>query len=86
MTTSSSRLRALAERLLFVAAVSASAFLIFLVQPIVGKRILPWYGGAPGVWTLCLAFYQLMLFLGYAYAHLLIRFASPGLQLALIRH
>ena len=70
-----------AERLLFVAAISAAAFLIFLVQPIVGKRILPWYGGAPGVWTLCLAFYQTMLFLGYAYAHLLIRFAAPVLQL-----
>ncbi len=47
----------------------------------VAKRILPWYGGAPGVWTLCLAFYQSTLFLGYAYAHLLIRFASPGQQL-----
>ena len=70
-----------AERVLFVAAITASAFLIFLVQPIVGKRILPWYGGAPAVWTLCLAFYQSMLFLGYAYAHLLIRFAAPGVQL-----
>ena len=48
---------AFGERLLFVAAVSASAFLIFLVQPMVGKRILPWFGGAPAVLSLCLAFY-----------------------------
>jgi hypothetical protein len=70
-----------AEHLLFVVVVCASAFLIFLVQPIVGKRILPWFGGASAVWTLCLAFYQSALFLGYAYAHLLIRFATPAQQL-----
>ncbi len=63
----SSRRRTIGERLLFVAAVGASAFLIFLVQPMVGKRILPWFGGAPAVWTLCLAFYQSALFLGYGY-------------------
>jgi hypothetical protein len=66
---------------IFTAAAFASAFLIFLVQPMVGKRILPWFGGAPAVWTLCLAFYQSTLFLGYAYAHLLIRCARPSLQL-----
>src|SRR5262245_2030137 len=44
--------------LLFVATTFASAFLIFLVQPIVGKRIVPWFGGVPAVWSLCLAFYQ----------------------------
>ena len=65
------------------AVIFASAFLIFLVQPVVGKRILPWFGGAPAVWTLCLAFYQSTLFLGYAYAHLLIRFAGGRLQLGL---
>jgi hypothetical protein len=68
---------------LFVAAIFASAFLIFSIQPMVGKRILPWFGGVPAVWTLCLAFYQFALFLGYAYAHLLIRFARPSLQLGL---
>ena len=62
---------------IFVAAIFASAFLIFGVQPLVGKRILPWFGGSPGVWMLCLAFYQCALFLGYAYAHALIRTASP---------
>jgi hypothetical protein len=68
---------------LFIAAIFASAFLIFLIQPMVGKRILPWFGGVPAVWTLCLAFYQSTLFLGYAYAHLLIRFARPSRQLGL---
>ena len=67
----------------FVAACFASAFLIFLVQPMVGKRILPWFGGAPAVWTLCLAFYQTTLFAGYAYAHLVIRYVPPAFQLAL---
>ena len=69
--------------LLFAGAVFASAFLIFLVQPMVGKRILPWFGGAPAVWTLCLAFYQTTLFAGYAYAHCLIRYVPPAFQLTL---
>ena len=54
---------------LFVATTFASAFLIFLVQPMVAKRILPWFGGVPAVWSLCLAFYQTTLFAGYAYAY-----------------
>ena len=70
------------ERVLFAVAIFASAFLVFLVQPMVGKRILPWFGGAPSVWSLCLAFYQTTLFCGYAYAHLLIRYATPLAQLA----
>ena len=69
--------------LLFAAAIFASAFLIFLVQPMVGKRILPWFGGAPAVWTLCLAFYQTALFAGYAYAHCVIRYVPPAYQLPL---
>jgi hypothetical protein len=71
------------RQLLFVVAILASSFLIFLVQPMVGKRILPWFGGTPSVWTLCLAFYQTTLFIGYAYAHLLIRFAGPLAQLGI---
>lgn len=70
-----------ADILLFVLAISCSAFLIFLVQPIVAKRLLPWYGGAPGVWTLCLAFYQVTLFTGYAYAHGLRQLGRPRLEL-----
>jgi hypothetical protein len=56
---------------LFVASVFASASLIFNVQPMVGKHILPWFGGVPSVWMTCLAFYQTALFVGYAYAWLL---------------
>ena len=46
----------------------------------VGKRLLPWFGGGPGVWSLCLMFYQSALFLGYAYAHGLIHFISEKWQ------
>ena len=45
------------------------AFLLFLVQPLIGKYILPWFGGGPGVWTTCLLFFQTLLLGGYAYAH-----------------
>lgn len=45
------------------------AFLLFLVQPLIGKYILPWFGGSPGVWTTCLLFFQTLLLGGYAYAH-----------------
>jgi hypothetical protein len=73
----------MSRQAIFVIAILASSFLIFLVQPMVGKRILPWFGGTAGVWALCLAFYQTTLFLGYAYAHLLIRFARPRMQLGI---
>jgi hypothetical protein len=45
------------------------AFLLFQVQPILAKRILPWFGGGPAVWTTCMVFFQSVLVLGYAYAH-----------------
>src|SRR5215470_3168069 len=66
--------------LLFTGAAFASAFLVFVVQPMVAKRIVPWFGGVPAVWILCLAFYQTALFVGYAYAHCLIRFVPPARQ------
>ena len=46
-----------------------SAFLLFLVQPILGKCIVPAFGGGAGVWTACMLFFQIMLLAGYAYAH-----------------
>ena len=46
-----------------------AAFLLFQVQPIISKFILPWFGGSPSVWTLCMLFFQVMLFGGYGYAH-----------------
>jgi len=48
-----------------------SAFLLFQVQPIISKFILPWFGGTPGVWTTCMLFFQIVLFAGYSYAHAL---------------
>ena len=48
----------------------SSALLLFLVQPLMARAILPWFGGAASVWTTCLLFYQTVLFLAYAYAHL----------------
>jgi len=46
-----------------------SAFLLFLVQPMMGRYILPWFGGGPAVWTTCMLFFQTLLLAGYAYAH-----------------
>ena len=60
-----------------------AAFLLFQVQPLIGKYILPWFGGAPGVWTICLLFFQLVLLSGYAYAHLSARWLKPRGQVLL---
>ena len=56
------------------------AFLLFQVQPLIGKYILPWFGGGPGVWTTCMLFFQLLLLAGYAYAHVLTRRLQPRKQ------
>jgi len=58
----------------FAVTIFMGAFLLFFVQPLIGKYILPWFGGAPNVWTTCLLFFQSLLLVGYAYAHLLNRF------------
>lgn len=60
----------------FAAAILLGASLLFLVQPIVGKIILPWFGGSSGVWIVCLMFFQLFLLAGYLYAHCLVRFLT----------
>jgi len=54
---------------LYAATVFVSAFLLFQVQPLISRTILPWFGGSPAVWTTCMLFFQSALFLGYAYAH-----------------
>lgn len=51
------------------ASVFLGAFLLFQVQPLFAKSILPWFGGAPAVWTTCMLFFQALLLGGYAYAH-----------------
>jgi SAM-dependent methyltransferase len=57
-----------------------SAFLLFQVQPMIAKMILPWFGGTAAVWATCLLFFQTVLLLGYAYAHGLVRRMSPARQ------
>ncbi len=56
---------------IFASTIFVSAFLVFQVQPIISKTILPWFGGSPAVWTTCMLFFQVVLFAGYTYAHLL---------------
>ena len=66
--------------LLPAATIFLSAFLLFQVQPVVGKLVLPWFGGSAGVWTTCLLFFQTLLLLGYLYAHLVMRHLSHRSQ------
>ena len=53
----------------FGLSIFTGAFLLFLVQPLIAKFILPWFGGSPAVWTTCMLFFQVLLLGGYAYAH-----------------
>src|SRR4051794_21802097 len=53
---------------LFAATLFTSAFLMFVVEPMVARMVLPMLGGAPAVWNTCLVFFQIMLLAGYAYA------------------
>jgi len=57
-----------------------SAFLLFQIQPIMGRMVLPWFGGSAAVWTTCLLFFQALLLLGYLYAHALVIFLSAQAQ------
>ena len=68
---------------IYALTIFASAFLLFLVQPIMAKQILPWFGGSAAVWTTCLMFFQLVLLFGYAYADWTIRFLKPRPQVIL---
>ena len=68
--------------LLHAATIFLSAFLLFLVQPVLAKQILPWFGGTAVVWTTCMVFFQLVLLLGYAYAHGIARL-KPTTQFAI---
>lgn len=65
---------------LYALTIFLSAFLLFLVQPMIGKYILPWFGGGPGVWTTCLLFFQTLLLGGYGYAHLITTRLRPRAQ------
>ena len=70
--------------MLFPATIFLSAFLLFQLQPMMGRFVLPWFGGGPAVWTTCMLFFQTALLAGYAYAHWLgshwLRSPKPGSQ------
>jgi SAM-dependent methyltransferase len=65
---------------LFAGTIFLSAFLLFLVQPLVAKQILPWFGGSAAVWSVCMVFFQVALLAGYAYADWISRRLAPRTQ------
>jgi hypothetical protein len=69
-----------AHRLLFATTIFLGAFLLFLIEPLIAKLILPWFGGSAAVWATCLVFFQSALLLGYLYADATIRRLSPRRQ------
>jgi len=66
---------------LYAVTIFLSAFLLFQVQPLIAKAILPWFGGSAAVWSASMLFFQLLLLAGYAYAHVSIRFLKPRVQM-----
>ena len=69
--------------MLYLAIIFISAFLLFQVQPLIAKLILPYFGGGAAVWTACLLFFQAFLLLGYFYAHCLTQIKSVKKQLGI---
>ena len=68
---------------LYAVTIFLSAFLLFQVQPMIAKIILPWFGGSAAVWSASLLFFQLSLLAGYAYAHISIRYLQARAQMVL---
>src|SRR3712207_786432 len=68
---------------LFALAIFTNAALLFSVQPMFTKMVLPLLGGTPSVWNSCMLFFQVVLLLGYLYAHLTTRLLDPARQAAL---
>jgi len=66
--------------ILHAATIALSAFLLFLVQPIIARQILPWFGGSAAVWTTCMVFFQVALLAGYFYSDTVIRRLAPRTQ------
>src|SRR5690348_14686651 len=69
--------------ILYALTIFTSAFLLFLVQPIMAKQVLPWFGGSAAVWTTCLVFFQFLLLFGYAYSDWTTRHMKPRQQAVL---
>ena len=68
---------------LYAITIFLSAFLLFEVQPVIAKMILPWFGGTSAVWSTCMLFFQVVLLLGYVYAHWLHTHVAPRRQAVL---
>jgi len=68
---------------IYALTILVSAFLLFLVQPIMAKQILSWFGGSAAVWTTCLVFFQFLLLFGYAYSDWTTRRLKPRQQVIL---
>src|ERR1700710_3134183 len=66
---------------LYALTIFLSAFLLFQVQPLIAKIILPWFGGSAAVWSAAMLFFQISLLAGYAYAHGLMKLGKPKIQL-----
>ena len=64
--------------ILYAVTIFLSAFLLFQVQPLIAKVILPWFGGTAAVWTTCMLFFQLLLLAGYVYSHAYVRLRVPA--------
>src|SRR5277367_4554868 len=71
-------------RFLFASVVFLASFLLFLVEPMAGRQLLPALGGSAAVWITCLVFFQTALLFGYLYAHWLARRSSFALYLSLL--
>ena len=71
------------QRLLFAKTIFLGAFLLFLIEPLFAKLILPWFGGSAAVWATCLVFFQTALLLGYFYADATTRRLTPKRQSAM---
>jgi len=67
----------------FIAAIFLSAALLFLIEPMFTKMVLPRLGGSPSVWSVAMVFFQTMLLAGYAYAHVLTRYAPGRMSIAI---
>src|SRR3954463_3210126 len=71
-------------RVLFAATISLASFLLFLVEPIAARQLLPILGGSAAVWITCLVFFQTALLLGYLYAHWLSGRLNPVVHIGLL--
>lgn len=73
----------LCNMLAFGTSIFLSAFLLFIVQPLLAKKLLPWFGGAPTVWLCIILFFQSMLLIGYLYAYFLAKISRVSIQVGI---